>query len=121
MFSWHLPSPDSPTRLPNRESLFVTPQDTFPLLQWQRATPLLTLGIVLDDTRTACSCSAIKTPSMRLSLHSFCACINACGCLELFSFGISRALSTFTHHAAQHSMTLLYDFTWHFALCCCCF
>lgn len=44
-------------------------------------------------------------PSMKLPLHSFSANINASASLELFSYGISRALVTFTYHEPQHSVT----------------
>lgn len=37
MFSWHLPNPDSPIRLPNREAWLVLPQNRVPLLQWRCA------------------------------------------------------------------------------------
>ncbi len=43
--------------------------------------------------------------------HKACVDINASGSLELFSYGISRALVSFTHHKPQHLVTLLCDLT----------
>ena len=48
----------------------------------------LTSGIGPGDVRP---CEAMETHSMTLPPHSFCVYINASGCSELFSCGISRA------------------------------
>lgn len=46
------------------------------------------------------SCSAIKTHTTKLLVHSFCA-VNVRGGLELCSYTVSRALATCTQNARQ--------------------
>lgn len=108
-FVQHLPNPDSSVWLPNREVWVITPDGPFPLLAVQRFvcfTPLhLTFGKALDDVGLANSYSAMGTHSMKLLPHSFCCFIRflllnvTCGHSELFSDGITRELTTFTHHS----------------------
>ncbi|CAI9578620.1 unnamed protein product [Staurois parvus] len=45
-----------------------------------------TLCIALDDVRLGCSCSAMETHSMKLSMHCCCANLKAAQCLEVFSY-----------------------------------
>lgn len=65
------------------------------------------------------SCSAMETHNTKFPVHSLCADVNEGGCLELYSYWVSRAVKAFVHHAPQHLTICFCFFVSYFGLSVC--
>ena len=70
------------------------------------------LCIALADVWLRCSCSAMKTHSMKLSTHCSWANMKPAWSWEVFSDLLYRKLATSVHYAPQHPLTQLHHLMW---------
>lgn len=109
-FSWHLPNPGSLIKIPETQVWFITPQNTFSLLQSRVAVCFRPLhpapGIVLGDVRL----HTVAWPWKPMPNMPECIDINARKDLYRCSYWISIELANFKHYAAQPSATLHCNF-----------
>jgi hypothetical protein len=111
VLSWHPPNPDWSVRLPGGEAWFITPENTFPLLQSPMAARFTllqpTLGIAHGDLRFVCWCSAVGNHSMKLPTNSYCADVASRGSLV-----VSAATEDRLFLRASHSVVLFCELVW---------
>ena len=110
------PNPDSFIGLPDCEAWFITPENTFPLLQSPMAESFtslqLTLGIAHGDLRLVYICLAMETHFMKLLSNSSCADIASRGSLELCSECCNRGQMIFTRYTLQYHAVPFCELVW---------
>jgi hypothetical protein len=71
-----------------------------------------TLGIVHDDLRLACGCSAMETHFMKLPMNSSCAEFASRGSLELGTDYFNQGQTICMRYAIQHLAVTFCEFAW---------
>lgn len=89
-----------PSKLPNREAWFITPENTSP----ESSGGLICITAASDE-RLGCSCSAIKTQSMKLYTCCFGANLKVTQSLKVWRYKLCRKLTRYVNCVSQHELT----------------